>query len=60
MVSDLTKYKLMYLGINLILLGIIIYKLSVMGLLPVSPTDYIDLIPFYEVKYLLIPIRQNK
>ena len=47
MVSDLTKYKLMYMGINLVLLGIIIYKLSVMGLLPVSPTDYIDLIPLY-------------
>jgi hypothetical protein len=47
MLPSLAKYKLMYIGINLILLGIVGYKLSMMGLLPVSAADYVDLIlPF--------------
>lgn len=39
----------MYLGIQVILLGIVIYKLSAMGLLPVSAPDYVDLVPPFEV-----------
>jgi len=39
----------MYLGIYSILLAIVIYKLSAMGLLPVSAADYVDLVPAYEV-----------
>jgi hypothetical protein len=42
---SLAKYKFMYAGIHLILLGIVAYKLSMMGLLPVSAADYVDLIP---------------
>lgn len=49
LVPSLLKYKAMYLGINIIILGIVVNKLSNMGLLPVSPTDYIDLIPPYRV-----------
>ena len=43
------KYKVMYLGIYLILLGIVAYKLSAMGLLPVSAADYVDMVPPFEV-----------
>ena len=51
MMDSLATYKLIYFGINIVLLGIIIYKLSAMGLLPVSPTDYVDLIPLYQVQH---------
>ena len=50
MVSNLTKYKLMYSAIQLVLLGIVVYKLSMMGLLPVSAADYVDLIQPFDVK----------
>lgn len=46
---SLGKYKFMYLGIQVILLGIVVYKLSAMGLLPVSAADYVDLVPPFEV-----------
>lgn len=36
------------MGINFLQLAIVAYKLSAMGLLPVSATDYIDLVPTYE------------
>ena len=55
MLPSLTKYKLMYLGIQFILLCIVIYKLSVMGLLPVSAADYVDLVPPFQVQ-----IRQGR
>jgi hypothetical protein len=32
----------------LVLVGIVAYKLSTMGLLPVSAADYVDLVPLYE------------
>lgn len=41
----------MYLGIQFILLGIVIYKLSAMGLLPVSAADYVDMVPPFEVSH---------
>ena len=50
----MTKYKLMYLGIQIILLGIVVYKLSAMGLLPVSAADYVDMIPPFEVYKSLV------
>ena len=50
--TGLAKYKAIYLAINLVLLGVVVYKLSMMGLLPVSPIDYIDLIPAYKVHNL--------
>ena len=49
MLPSLTKYKFMYLGIQVILLGIVFYKLTVMGLLPVSAADYVDMVPPFEV-----------
>lgn len=36
------------MAINFVQLAIVAYKLSAMGLLPVSATDYIDLVPMYE------------
>ena len=50
---NLGKYKMIYLAIQVLLLGIVIYKLSAMGLLPISAADYVDLIPPFEVFYHL-------
>jgi hypothetical protein len=47
MVSSTFKYKVIYIGINLVQLGLVAYKLSAMGLLPVSAADYVDLVPLY-------------
>jgi len=41
----LFPYKLIYAGIQCIVLGIGFYKFYTMGLLPLSPSDWIDLIP---------------
>lgn len=41
-------YKMIYAGINLLCLGVVVYKLSKMGLLSFSPSAYIDMIPNYE------------
>jgi hypothetical protein len=46
--KSIMKYKVIYIAINLVGLGIIVYKLSNMGLLSLSPSAYIDLIPNYE------------
>ena len=43
--SELGFYKLIYLGANLAILGFIAFKFSGMGLLPLSPSDYVDLLP---------------
>lgn len=42
---ELSFYKLIYLGANLVILTFIAYKFSGMGLLPLSPSDYVDLLP---------------
>ena len=49
----------MYGAIYSILLGIVLYKLSMMGLLPVSAADYVDLIPPYEVSFYIVRQRQS-
>ena len=54
MTTSMMKYKFMYLGIHVILLGIVVYKLSAMGLLPVSAADYVDMVPPFEVSYTLV------
>lgn len=46
---SLTTYKLIYLAINCFLLGLVIYKLLNVGLLPTAPSDWIDLIPLFSV-----------
>ena len=43
--QELTFYKLIYFCINAALLGYSSYKLYHMGLLPLSPADYVDLLP---------------
>lgn len=49
---SLFKYKLIYVAINLVSLAIVSYKLSKMGLISLSPSAYIDLIPSYEGTYV--------
>lgn len=49
MLPSLVKYKFMYVGINLILFGMVIYKMSAMGMLPVLAADYVDLVPTFDV-----------
>lgn len=49
MLPSLAKYKFMYIGINSILLGAVLYKMSAMGMLPVLAADYVDLVPTFEV-----------
>lgn len=46
---NLTTYKLIYLAINCFLFGLVVYKLLNVGLLPTSPSDWIDLIPPFSV-----------
>lgn len=53
MLPSLTKYKFMYIGINCILLGLVIYKMSAMGMLPVLAADYVDLVPTFDVNMSL-------
>ena len=43
--QEITFYKFIYFCINAALLGYSSYKLYHMGLLPLSPADYIDLLP---------------
>jgi hypothetical protein len=38
----------MFIGIQMILMGMVAYKLSSMGLLPVAAADYVDLVPIFE------------
>jgi hypothetical protein len=47
--GDILFYKAIYFGINLIALGMGLYKLYNMGLLPLHPADYVDLVPFMKV-----------
>ena len=49
MLPSLVKYKFMYIGINLVLLGIVLYKMAAMGMLPVLAADYVDLMSPFEV-----------
>ena len=49
MLPSLLKYKLMYVAINLVLLGLVLYKMAAMGMLPVLAADYADLMPPFEV-----------
>lgn len=45
--KNLFKYKLIYAAINIACVGVVSYKLSKMGLISLSPSSYIDLIPNY-------------
>ena len=49
MVGSLFKYKFMYMGIHVILLGIVLYKMAAMGMLPVLAADYVDMVPTFDV-----------
>ena len=43
--KELGFYKLIYSAINLALLGYSMYNFSKMGMLPFSPSDYVDVLP---------------
>lgn len=43
--TELSFYKFIYICANVAILGFIAYKFSGMGLLPLSPSDYVDLLP---------------
>ena len=43
--SDFLFYKLIYLVINLGVLGFVLYKLYGIGLVPLNPSDYLDILP---------------
>lgn len=43
--EELSFYKLVYLLVNLAILLFIAYKLFNLGLLPLSPADYVELLP---------------
>ena len=45
----LFQYYLIFTGINLVILSILGYKFYNMGLLPLNPSDWLDLIPVYKV-----------
>ena len=51
---SLTTYKLIYLAINCFLLGLVIYKLLNVGLLPTAPSDWIDLIPLFSQQQAVV------
>jgi hypothetical protein len=51
--NELAFYKLIYIGINLGVLGMGLYKLNTMGLLPLNPSDYVELIPKADVPFLV-------
>jgi len=52
--GDLFIYKLKYLAIHGITLAIALYKFYGIGLLPLSPADWIDLIPVHSVILILL------
>lgn len=44
-------YKLIYMAVNGVVLCIGLYKLYGMGLLPLHPADYVDLVPYMKVPF---------
>ncbi len=43
--KELSFYKLIYVVINIALLGYSLYNFSKMGMIPLSPSDYVDVLP---------------
>ena len=43
--SDFLFYKLIYVAINIGVLGFVLYKLYGIGLVPLNPSDYLDILP---------------
>ena len=56
--SDFLFYKLIYVVINLGVLGFVLYKLYGIGLVPLNPSDYLDILP-REVQSTVIEIVQH-
>ena len=43
--SELTFYKMIYFIINICIICFLAYKFYNMGLLPLAPADYVDVLP---------------
>lgn len=56
----LFHYKIVYLLIHGFILGIGLYKLYTIGLLPLNAADWIDLVPNHEVTLILWEISNKK
>ena len=55
-IQELSFYKLIYFSINAALLGYSAYRLYHIGLLPLSPADYVDLLPRNPMYHLVVDI----
>ena len=49
-VPQIGFYKLVYFLLNLGIFGFILYKIMGMGLLPIAPADYVDILPLNPVQ----------
>ena len=56
--SDFLFYKLIYIVINLGVLGFVLYKLYGIGLVPLNPSDYLDILP-NQIQSTVISIGTN-
>ena len=56
-VAELGFYKVVFALINLAVLGFILYKINGMGLLPLSPSDYIEVLPL-NPEYRQVSVRR--
>lgn len=45
--KEVSFYKMIFIAVNLGILGFIAYKFNTMGLLPLSPSDYLDILPLH-------------
>ena len=52
---DLTMAKLTFVGLNLALLGVALYKLSTLGLLPITAADWVRLVLVLSLSRSLSP-----
>ena len=57
--KEIGFYKLIYFLINLAVFGFCLYKLSGMGLLPFSPSDYVDLLPENDISAVIVRYKHN-
>ncbi|CAD8075994.1 unnamed protein product [Paramecium sonneborni] len=52
-------YKLIYLSAGLLQLGVVLYKLYNIGLLPLNSADWIDLVPLHHQEEIVVPYSYN-
>ncbi|KRX02435.1 hypothetical protein PPERSA_10052 [Pseudocohnilembus persalinus] len=52
----LLKFKLYYIGMKSLILSVALYKLYNLGLLPLSPSDWVDLVPSYQQNEIVFQV----